>query len=88
MYNFVNLGAGRCVLAREVIGLCAASKMKGAQLDPKAVVFDLCDGTPVKTIVFCRNNTVFLSNFAYSTLKARIAKLSEDESEAEDCEVD
>lgn len=88
MYNFVNLGAGRCVLAREVIGLCAASKMK-ASLDPKAVVFDLCDGTPAKTIVFCRNNTVFLSNFAYSTLKARLAKMSSEDPEDEDAgEVD
>lgn len=72
MHTFVNLGAGRCVLAEEIIGLCSASKFDVQEMDPKAVVHDLCGTPPAKTVVFCRDNTVFLTNFAYETIKARV----------------
>lgn len=72
MTPFVSLGAERCILAKDVIGISSVGKMNSANFSSNAVIHDLCAGAAPKTAVFCRNNTVFLTTFTFKAIKARL----------------
>lgn len=67
---YIKLGEGRCVVANEVLSIFSVTSESVLPRD-KVVVYDFCKGLPPKTGIICKNGTVILTNFGYTTIQKR-----------------